>query len=46
MQEVKNGAPLRDLSLITGRGGGATKREEGHVTFYPYEKGGGGWKQF
>ena len=26
---------LRDWSLITGRGGGATKRE-----FYPYEKGG------
>ena len=30
-------------SLITGRGGGATKREGGgrHVKFYPYEKGGG-----
>ena len=32
--------PLRDWSLITGRGGGATKREGGHVKFYPYEKGG------
>ena len=31
---------LRDWSLITGRGGGATKREGGHVKFYPYEKGG------
>ena len=31
---------LRDWSLITGRG--ATKREEGHVKFYPYEMGGGG----
>ena len=30
---------LRDWSLITGRGG-ATKREGGHVKFYPYEKGG------
>ena len=28
--------------LFTGRGGGggATKREGGHVKFYPYEKGG------
>ena len=25
-------------------GGGATKREGGHVKFYPYEKGGGGRK--
>ena len=31
---------LRDRSLITGRGG-STKREGGHVKFYPYEKGGG-----
>ena len=33
---------FRDWSLITGRGGGATKREGGggHVKFYPYEKGG------
>ena len=23
-----------------GEGGGATKREGGHVKFYPYEKGG------
>ena len=30
---------IRDWSLITGRGG-ATKREGGHVKFYPYEKGG------
>ena len=30
---------LRDWSLITGRRG-ATKREGGHVKFYPYEKGG------
>ena len=32
----------KDWSLITGRGGGATKREGGHVKCYPYEKGGGG----
>ena len=32
---------FRDWSLITGRGG-ATKREGGHVKFYPCEKGGGG----
>ena len=33
---------FRDWSLITGRGGGATKQEGGgHVKFYPYEKGGG-----
>ena len=31
---------LRDLSLITGRGGGGTKREGWHVKFYN-EKGGG-----
>ena len=31
--------PLRDWSLTTG--GGATKREGGHVKFYPYKKGGG-----
>ena len=30
---------FRDWSLIMGRGG-ATKREGGHVKFYPYEKGG------
>ena len=37
--------PIRDWSLITGRGGGATKREGGgHVKFYPYEKGGGAEK--
>ena len=30
---------VRDWSLITGRGG-ATKREGGHMKFYPYEKGG------
>ena len=29
---------LRDRSLITGRGG----LQNGHVKFYPYEKGGGG----
>ena len=34
-------AMVRDWSLITGRGG-ATKREGGHVKFYPYEKGGSG----
>ena len=34
----------RDWSLITGKGGGATKREGGHVKFYPYEKGGGAEK--
>ena len=34
---------MRDWSLITGRGG-ATKREGGHVKFYPYEKGGGAEK--
>ena len=33
---------IRDWSLITGRGGGATKREGGHMKFYSYEKGGGG----
>ena len=32
---------MTDWSLITGRGGGATKREGGHVKFNPYEKGGG-----
>ena len=36
---------LRDWSLITGRGGGATKRDRGggggQAKFYPYEKGGG-----
>ena len=31
---------IRDLSLITGRGG-ATKREGGQVKFYPYENGSG-----
>ena len=36
---------VRDWSLITGRGG-ATKREGGHVRFYPYEKGGRGRKKF
>ena len=31
---------IRDWSLITGRGGGgATKREGGHVKIYPHEKG-------
>ena len=35
---------LRDWSLIMGRG--ATKREGGHVKFYPHEKGGGGRKRF
>ena len=32
--------------LVTnyGEGGGATKREGGHVKFYPYEKGGGAEK--
>ena len=33
---------IRDWSLNTGRGGGATKWEGGHVNFYPYENGGGG----
>ena len=34
---------VRDWSLITGSGGGATKREGGgHVKFYPYEKRGAG----
>ena len=27
-------------------GRGATKREGGHMTFYPYEKGGGGRQSF
>ena len=31
--------PLRDWSLITGRGGLQNGRG-GHVKFYPYEKGG------
>ena len=35
---------IRDWSLITGRGG-ATKREGGHVKFYPYEMGRGGVEQ-
>ena len=30
---------IRDWSLITVRG--ATKRDEGHMKFYPFEKGGG-----
>ena len=30
----------RGLELyLYGEGGGATKRERGHVKFYPYEKG-------
>ena len=33
-----------DWSLIMGRGG-ATKREGGHVKFYPYEKRGGGGRK-
>ena len=37
---------LRDWTLITGRGGGATKREGGHLKFYLYEKGGGGRRIF
>ena len=32
-----------DWSLISG--GGATKREGGHVKFYLYEKAGGGRKK-
>ena len=35
---------VRDWSLITERG--ATKREGGHVKFYPCEKKGGGGKKF
>ena len=37
-----------DKGLVTnyGEGGGATKREGGHVKFYPYEKGGGGAESF
>ena len=40
----RRSAQVRDWSLITGRVGvrGATKREGGHVKFYPYEGGGGG----
>ena len=43
------------LGLVTnyGRGGGSTKREGGHVKFYPYENGfdfilaiGGGHKMY
>ena len=35
--------PTKGLVTNYGEGGGATKREgEGHVKFYPYEKGGGG----
>ena len=37
---------LRDWSLISGRGGGAKKREGGHVKLYPYERGGGGGQGF
>ena len=32
-----NSIVIRDWSLITGRGWGATKREGVHVKFYPYE---------
>ena len=33
---------IRDRSLITSRGGGATKRGGGRqVKFYPYKRGGG-----
>ena len=32
--------PLRDWSLITGRGGGATKREGGAREVLPLQKGG------
>ena len=36
-----------DKGLVTNYGEGrATKREGGHVKFYPYEKGGGGGKKF
>ena len=33
---------VRDCSLITGRGGGATKREGGAREVLPLQKGGGG----
>ena len=38
--QYKKGSTVRDWSPITGRGGGATKWEGGHVKLYPYEKGG------
>ena len=34
----------KGLVTNSGEGGGATKREGGHVKFYPYEKGGGAEK--
>ena len=38
---------IRDMSLITGRGGGGYKREGGgHMKFYPCQKGGGGTTSF
>ena len=37
-----NSYDIRDRSLITGGGGGATKWEGGHVKFYPSKKRGGG----
>ena len=36
---------VRDWSLITGRGGLQNGRGQGHVKFYPYEKGGGGGEE-
>ena len=38
------GTHIYSKGLVTnyGEGGGATKREGGHVKFYPYEKGVGG----
>ena len=37
---------VRDWSLITRRGGGATKREGGACEVLPLRKGGGGGKGF
>ena len=45
MLEVTGPVSLRDWSLIKGRGGGLQNgRGGGHVTFYPYKKGGGAEK--
>ena len=35
-------SPIRDWSLITGSGGGTTKREWGAREVLPLQKGGGG----
>ena len=43
VQRAVKKEPVREWSLITGRGGLQNGRG-GHVKFYPYKKG--GWKKF